>query len=572
MAILGQITVDELSILSVDADPSVSGVVAAVGSIAMLDDDTNGRIWLKTGAGNTAWSIVPRLANGTAFVPGAVIFADANGFLTGNTARIYWDAANNRLALGANAPATPQSTIHIDRGNATGGHVRFTAGTTTGVTAGDGTEFGIDDTGAAEIRQYENSPINFLTNNSRIAQFSAAGQLILGVGASPVDITGLAVVPAFQIIGTAGAATQMAGIQFSADTLPPVFSLLKSRGALNTQGLLSADDELGRLQFRGSDGVNFQAGASVRAAVDGTAAAGSMPGRLIMMTTPTGATTPVERIRITQAGDVGIGNIVPTRMLDVNGTVRFRGGSPSIGKVLQTPDTTGDANWNDIDDINSQVTFADDFIHDIQAATLVGIGWILVANGGIISSPTTNVNAVHPGIVQLLADSANDAPLIYLNSNSNISGGGTSKYQMLIKTPAALPTGTENYIMRMGTGDNIAQNATDFQNGIYFEFPASGTTQIQCKTAAANTRTTTPSGVVWTVNTWYLLEFTTSPGSVVFSINGNVVATNTTNIPSGATNYYGPIFKLVKTLGSAVDPSLYIDAFRWTKYYSGNRY
>lgn len=304
MAILGQITVDELLVISVDADPSLSlSVPAPIGSIALLDDDTNGRMWVKSGAANNAWSIIPRMGSATALSSGAVLFADSNGFITGNTGRIFWDQTNNRLGLGLNAPAVPQSTIHLDRGTGVGVHIRFTAGTTTGQAAGDGLEIGIDDSGNAEIRNYENNPINFYTNSIRYMRLEATGELVLGPAATRIDISGIGTYPVFQITGTAAFSAQMAAIAYSADANPAVFNLLKSRGVtVGSQGLLSNNDELGRLQFRGSDGVNFQAGASVRAAVDGTPAAGSMPGRLLFLTTPTGSTLPVERMRIDALG------------------------------------------------------------------------------------------------------------------------------------------------------------------------------------------------------------------------------------------------------------------------------
>lgn len=304
MAITGQITLDQISIYEVDADPSASGFSSPIGAIASLYDGVNGKLWLKTGTADTAWSVIPKLLGGTNLAQGGLLFADASGNIVNNTARAYFDGAG-RFSFGANAPAVPQSTIHLDRGNAVGSHIRMTAGTTTGVAATDGTEFGIDDAGAAEIRQFENSPINFYTNNTRYLQLNPSGLLILGQNATSQDITGAGAMPVFQIIGTN--ATQMAAMQFSTDTIPAVFNLLKSRGStVNTQGLLLADDELGRLQFRGSDGVNFQAGASVRAAVDGTAAAGSMPGRISLQTTPSGAIVPVERMLIDSKGLVRV--------------------------------------------------------------------------------------------------------------------------------------------------------------------------------------------------------------------------------------------------------------------------
>lgn len=349
MAVIGQITVDQISIYEVDADPSVGGIPATIGSIASLYDGTNSRIWIKSGATDTGWSIVPRLSSGTPLTQGGFVFADANGNLITNTARAYWDGAG-RFSFGSNAPAIPQSTIHLDRGTGVGTHIRMTAGATTGQTSGDGSEFGIDDTGAAEIRQFENSAINFYTNNLLRASITSDGKLISGPTSTGIDITGSSAIPQFQIVGTS--AVQMAGIQYSADTIGPVFNLLKSRGAtIGAQGLVSSGDEFGRIQFRASDGVNFQAGASIRALVDGTASAGSMPGYLILMTTPTGATVPVERMRIDSTGqsifsaNIRLGNGTDT----TNGNLRFdgseflvrQGGSWRNGTIVPTVITSG---------------------------------------------------------------------------------------------------------------------------------------------------------------------------------------------------------------------------------------
>lgn len=57
MAVLGQITVNEITILEVDANPSTgSGAEAPVGSIAIMTDGSG--IYQKTGAADTAWTLV----------------------------------------------------------------------------------------------------------------------------------------------------------------------------------------------------------------------------------------------------------------------------------------------------------------------------------------------------------------------------------------------------------------------------------------------------------------------------------------------------------------------------------
>jgi len=351
--IIGQTTIDEVQMIEVDGDPSTGGGTAAnVGSIAILGTHADGKLWLKTSSSNSSWAIVHRAPDSTTLSQGSVPFADANGYLTQNNANLFWDNTNNRLGIGI---AAPQSRIHIDSGTGVGSHVRFTAGTTTGQTSTDGLEIGIDASGNGELKQRESLPINILTNNAQVACFTSGAQLLLGNTSSPIDITGASAYPQFQIIGTSS--VQMAGIQYSADSVGPVFNLLKSRGAsIATQGLVSSGDEFGRIQFRASDGVNFQAGASIRAYVDGTAAANSMPGKLSFQTTLSGSTTPTERMSIDNTGYITIPGILRTnrRVCDLttqasaNTTTSFTSTSTSVqqftgstaGQIIKLPDAT----------------------------------------------------------------------------------------------------------------------------------------------------------------------------------------------------------------------------------------
>jgi hypothetical protein len=59
-----------------------------------------------------------------------------------------------------------------------------------------------------------------------------------------------------------------------------------------------------------------------------------------------------ERISILDNGQVGINNINPQAMLDVNGTLKISGGSPGDGKVL-TSDAAGLASWETLPANNS---------------------------------------------------------------------------------------------------------------------------------------------------------------------------------------------------------------------------
>jgi hypothetical protein len=54
----------------------------------------------------------------------------------------------------------------------------------------------------------------------------------------------------------------------------------------------------------------------------------------------------VERISISDIGNVGIGNINPLTKLDINGQIKISGGTPGVGKLLES-DATGLATWVD---------------------------------------------------------------------------------------------------------------------------------------------------------------------------------------------------------------------------------
>jgi len=114
-------------------------------------------------------------------------------------------------------------------------------------------------------------------------------------------------------------------------TSAPAVVLGKSRGSsVTTNGLVSNGDTLGLVLFYGDDGEDLNAtGARIMASVDGTAAANDMPGRLTFLTTADGTTTSTERMRISENGDVDIGQTGGGVKLAVAGAVGPQNGSES---------------------------------------------------------------------------------------------------------------------------------------------------------------------------------------------------------------------------------------------------
>jgi hypothetical protein len=119
--------------------------------------------------------------------------------------------------------------------------------------------------------------------------------------------------------------TSLHGLQsgrFANDAFGSDIQLLKSRSTtVGAQGAVASGDALGSLLFGGSDGTAFLSGAAITAAVDGATGTNDMPGRLVFNTTADGAAFTSERMRITSAGNVGIGTSSPSARLQVAGGV-----------------------------------------------------------------------------------------------------------------------------------------------------------------------------------------------------------------------------------------------------------
>ena len=88
----------------------------------------------------------------------------------------------------------------------------------------------------------------------------------------------------------------------------PVISLVKSRGTSDgSYTIVQSGDNLGTIQFGGSDGSADRVGVAIVAQVDTTPGSDDMPARLVFATTPDGSGHPTERLRIASAGQIGLG-------------------------------------------------------------------------------------------------------------------------------------------------------------------------------------------------------------------------------------------------------------------------
>ena len=120
--------------------------------------------------------------------------------------------------------------------------------------------------------------------------------------------------------------------------------LAKTNGNANGSFTAVLPGTLGSVVFAGADGSSLRPAAQITG-VGGTPdsgiSPGSLPGQLTFSTTDVGGTTPTERMRITSAGNVGIGTASPGSALQVEGLITgtavvSSGTDTTAGRLLTT--------------------------------------------------------------------------------------------------------------------------------------------------------------------------------------------------------------------------------------------
>ena len=172
---------------------------------------------------------------------------------------------------------------------------------------------------------------------------------------------------ALQVVGTSFTTSSLGLTRFSADANGPSISLSKSRAAgIGTDTVVQDDDSLGNILFTGADGTDMATqGATISAAIDGTPGGNDLPTRLTFATTGDGNSSPTERMRIANAGHVGIGETAPSTDLVVkqsgstfttaDQTVALFQRNTATGSgckvtILSGNNTAGDLNFGDAQD------------------------------------------------------------------------------------------------------------------------------------------------------------------------------------------------------------------------------
>ena len=148
-----------------------------------------------------------------------------------------------------------------------------------------------------------NSPS--FTGNVGIGTATATLPLTIGDSTLPAGAT----IDGQMISSDVAAATALLSIRRSSASGNPGLAQCASSGTAAVPTAVALNRGLGRNDWLGFDGTNYINAAAITTAVDGAVSAGVVPGRMVFLTSTTN--TPVERMRITSSGAVGIGTSTP---------------------------------------------------------------------------------------------------------------------------------------------------------------------------------------------------------------------------------------------------------------------
>lgn len=173
-------------------------------------------------------------------------------------------------------------------------------------------------TGLFRIQANDAAPLAFYTNSTDRLRITSGGQVLVGTSASLTGISGSTNL----VVAGQGANGAIATASYANDNSPAYFTLAKSRGVgINSQATVSVGDELGRIQFMGSDGTTLVLASAISSYVEGTPSSGNV-GAGISFRTRNAANSFAERVRIDKEGNL-VKNLTATAPTLANGQMVF---------------------------------------------------------------------------------------------------------------------------------------------------------------------------------------------------------------------------------------------------------
>jgi len=283
---------------------------------------------------------------------------------------------------------------------------------------------------------------------------NADGRAIIGNTVSVGDTFGTS---SLQVQTTGGNALSLS--RYSADAFSSVAYFVKSRGALGAQGAVSSGDGVGTLLWTASDGTGFIQAASISSAVDGTPGTNDMPGRLVFSTTADGASTPTERMRIDNAGRVGIGS-TSTATYALRVSVPVFGGTSAqsifTNGVIQS-DVTGSAWYNRTNLNTAAASFTlTSAVHYQATQATIGAGSTVTTQYGFNADASLTGATNNIGFYSNIASGTGRWNFFANGTANNFFAGQVQLGAGTVSAPALSTTGDTNTGIFFPAADTIA--------------------------------------------------------------------------------------------------------------------
>jgi hypothetical protein len=446
------------------AASATAAATSATSAAASATTASNSAATATTQASNAATSASSALTSQTAAATSATsAAASATAAATSATsaAASATAAATSATSAAASATAAAGYVVPSQTGNAGkflgtngtavswNGAVSSDGGSTITVASGTTVPLTIQNNGTGN---------SFVVNDvaSDTSPFTIASDGKVSIG-DTTNNSGFTFTPESLLISTNTAAGNSLVIRKSFDGGNSANILLaKSRGSNATQTAVQQGDIIGNVIFSGFDGTNYILNANILSEVDSAVSTGVVSGVLKFNTTNTSG-SPIERMRITSAGLVGIGG-APGAMLQINNNAAGNTALTVIGAAAQT------ANVVQFQDSGNTPSFAVSSLNRVGVGTgtpaaklhtvvtsgySVGAGWdstsSVVATGGTTNSggigisydDTTGgqISSIIPGTswkpVTINADSvrlnyAGTVAGVVLNASGNVGVGTAS--------------------------------------------------------------------------------------------------------------------------------------------------
>ena len=196
------------------------------------------------------------------------------------------------------------------------------------------------------------------TGGSERLRIDSSGRLLVGTSTAFSQYSA-----GFQLVNNSGSGIDCGRFDNSASSSDVI--LTKGRGgSVGTRGIVSNNDQLGQIAFKGDDGSTLNSyAATITAFVDGTPGTNDMPGRLVFSTTADGGSSPTERARIDSSGRLLVGTssspssgfgqyarlVVQGQPADATGGGNFsiQRGEAAAGGNITSGEGIGNISWND---------------------------------------------------------------------------------------------------------------------------------------------------------------------------------------------------------------------------------